>query len=534
MTVEVETRGARRVVPSTLIVGVLADLSGQPEPALPALSERAFLQIDRDNFDDILARSKPRLAFEVEDLMRADGSRMAVALRFARIEDFEPAQVVRQIGPMRRLLEFRGRLAELERNAGSREQVAAVLEELRREFGASAAAAPGSAGGRTAPAGDARRDHESPPTEQAGPGDTGVLEAILGLSPGSLPKARAPTEAAAEPMLAEFLNDALSGVRMVSKDTLQLVADGLRHSDVVLGKQLSRVLHHPSFQRLEATWRGLYDLVFRSETCENLEIRALNVGKRELTDDFQAAGAFDQSTLFRKLDRAVEKQEPFGVLIGDFEFSNESADLDALEIISQIAAAVRAPFLAAAAPEFFGLGDFAELDDAPLLAERFRSTTYDRWRRFRSLEASRYLGLCVPRVLLRLPYGRDTHAAELLEFEEDLRESGRSGYLWGNAALVLGRSIAAAYTRAEAWRDFERSGTGGSVSRLPVHVVRTDDEPAIVGPCAIALSERRAAELAGLGFIPLVSIRNTDEAYFPAVVSSHQPQALFGIEVEAG
>src|SRR5262249_13983621 len=135
LTYEVQTHGAGRVVPSTLIVGVLADLSGQPEPPLPALSRRTFLEVDRDNFDEVLVRSKPRLAYQVEDLVRGDGSRIEVVLRFSRLDDFEPEPVLRQVEPLQRLLEVRSRLADLEKGADSRDQVAAVLEELRDLIG---------------------------------------------------------------------------------------------------------------------------------------------------------------------------------------------------------------------------------------------------------------------------------------------------------------------------------------------------------------------------------------------------------------
>jgi type VI secretion system protein ImpC len=530
LTLEVQTQGANRVIPSTLVVGVLADLSGQPEPALPELSRRAFIEIDRDNFDDVLAKSRLRLAYQVEDLARGDGSLIDVVLRFNRLDDFEPEPVVRQLESLRPLIEARGRLADLEKS-GSRDQVAAVLQELRDKIGVGTALDPGPSGSEPAQA--ERPVHR--PEQGQGPGDASILEQVLGLQAGALP--RAPEEEARGStgrLLDEYLAQAMAGVRTVSRDTREMISDGVARIDDLLGKQLSRVLQHPSFQRLEAAWRGLHDLVFNSETGGTLQIRALNIGKPELLHDLERAGSFHQTELFRKLDRAAERGEPFGVLLGDYDFSRQSADLAALETLARVAAAAHAPFLAAVAIEFFGLTDFAELDDLPELIGRLEAVEYDRWREFRAADPSRYVGLCLPPILSRLPYGRETRSVELFAFEEDFRAAGRRAYLWGNAVFSLGRRLTDAFANDGSCDRIQGIETGGKVRRLPVHIVRIEDEPVITGPCAIALSQRRASELARLGFIPLVSIRNTDEAAFLAVVSCHQPQELIRIEVGSG
>jgi type VI secretion system protein ImpC len=529
-TLVVPTHGARRVIPSTLVVGVLADLSGQPEPPLPPLAGRSFLEIDRDNFDDILAKSRPRLAYQVEDLIRGGGARIDIFLKFNSFEDFDPEPVVRQIGSLQPLLEARGRLVELGRRAGGRAEVAAVLQELREKTGAPAAVDSGR--GPDAPGPSA------PPVPVAGQdpgaGAPSVLEQILGLQAGSLPQS--PAEEPAGPagrFLEESLAQAMAGMRTVARDTREMISGGVAQVDDLLSQQLSRVLQHPSFQALEATWRGLHSLIFNSETDETLKIKTLNLGKPELLQDIAQAGASGQSELFRKLDRAEEYGEPFGVLLGDYDFTNQPADLAALEGISQIAAAAHAPFLAAVAPEFFGMPDFAAMADATDLVPRLASKEYERWRAFRSSDASRSVGLCVPSLLVRLPYGSETRSIELFGFTENLAPDSRRGYLWGNAVFALGRCLTAAFASEGTCADSHGFESGGKVRRMPVHIVGDDDEPVVIGPCAVALSQRRAAELVHLGFIPLVSIRGTDEAAFLAVLSCHDAQEPIRIEVES-
>jgi type VI secretion system protein ImpC len=520
LTVEVPTPGARRVVPSTLVVGVLAELSGQPEPALPPLSRRGFIAIDRDNFDDVLTKSQPRLAFQVDDLIRGGGSRIDVVLRFHTLDDFEPEHIVRQIGPLKPLLDARGRLVDLEQRAGSSDQVAAVLQELRANIGQ---ASLDSGSGRDAP-GPAEGLYQGSEPDQ-GAGAPSILEQVLGLQAGTLPQA--PGEeppGSAGRLLEDFLGRAMAGMRTVSRDTQDRISGGVTQIDDLLSKQLSPVLQHPSFQRLEAAWRGLHALVFNSETGETLKIKALNLSKPELLQDIEQAGASGQTELFRKLDRAAENGEPFGVLLGDYDFANEPADVAALEAISQIATAAHAPFLAAVAPAFFGLPDFAELADVADLVPRLESAEYQRWREFRSSDSSRSVGLCLPSILVRLPYGRETRSVELFEFEEDLRTAGQRAYLWGNPVFALGRCLTSAFASEGSCQNIQGFETGGKVRRLAVHIARADDEPVITGPTAVTLSQRRASELVHLGFIPLVSIRGTDEAAFLAVVSCRQPQ----------
>src|SRR5207237_395530 len=134
---------------------------------------------------------------------------------------------------------------------------------------------------------------------------------------------------------------------------------------------------------------------------------------------------------------------PFGVVLCDYDFANVPADLAALEAISRVATVAHAPFLAAVAPEFFGLPDFAAMADLTDLVPRFESAEYQRWREFRSLDSSQAVGLCLPSILVRLPYGCETRSVETFDFEEDLRTAGHRAYLWGSAVFPLGRCLTA-------------------------------------------------------------------------------------------
>src|SRR6185369_2918167 len=171
------------------------------------------------------------------------------------------------------------------------------------------------------------------------------------------------------------------------------------------------------------SWRGLHHLVFESETSVMLKIRVLNVNKKELLRDLERAVEFDQSALFKKIyeeEYGTFGGSPIAALIGDYEFSNHPQDMLLLEKISNVAAASHAPFISAAAPQLFGWDNFTDLSEVRDLAKIFDRTEYVKWRSFRDSEDSRYVGLCLPHILMRLPYGRDTVPTEAFNFEEDV------------------------------------------------------------------------------------------------------------------
>jgi type VI secretion system protein ImpC len=259
-----------------------------------------------------------------------------------------------------------------------------------------------------------------------------------------------------------------------------------------------------------------------------LKIRVLNCSKKELLRDLQRAPEFDQSAAFKKIyeeEFGVFGGEPIGAVIGDFEFGKHPEDLELLEKMSQVAAAAHAPFLTAASAELLNMESFTNLDQPRDLAKIFDTTEYAKWKSFRQSEDSRYVGLCLPRVLMRLPYGRDTTPVDAFNYEEGVDGTDHSKYLWGNAAYALGARLTQSFSLYGWCASIRGVEGGGLVEGLPAHTFRTDEgDIALKCPTEIAITDRREKELADLGLVPLVHCKGTDYAAFFSVQSAQKPK----------
>jgi type VI secretion system protein ImpC len=237
-------------------------------------------------------------------------------------------------------------------------------------------------------------------------------------------------------------------------------------------------MHHPDFQKLEGTWRGLHYLVHQSETGEALKIRVLNIKKQELFKDLEKAVEFDQSGLFKKVYEEEYGQlggQPYGMLIGDYDFSRQPEDVQLLKMVSNVAAAAHAPFITNVSPKMFNFDRFTELANPRDLAKIFDSVEYASFKSFRESEDSRYVALTMPRVLGRLPYGQNFTRVEAFNFEESVDGMNHDKYLWMGSAWAYGARITAAYAE-DGWFARTRGVEGGGkVEGLPVHTFPTDD-----------------------------------------------------------
>jgi type VI secretion system protein ImpC len=324
-------------------------------------------------------------------------------------------------------------------------------------------------------------------------------------------------------LVKEFVAQVLEGSMTVTRDAETMINQRIAQIDHLLSIQVNEILHHAAFQKLEASWRGLKYLLDQSETNDKLKIKVLNVSKRELLKDLQRAPEFDQSALFKKVyeeEFGVFGGAPFAALIGDYQFGKGPEEIELLERISQTAAGAHAPFLSAASPEFFNLESYATLDAPRDLSKVFDSTEYAKWKSFRQSEDSRYVGLTAPRMLLRLPYGKNTKTVDAFQYEEDVDGTDHNKYLWGNAAYALGSRLTnafALYGWCAAIRGVEG---GGLVEGLPVHNFYTDEgDLAMKCPTEVQITDRREKEMADQGFIPLVHSKNNDFAAFFSVQS---------------
>ena len=314
----------------------------------------------------------------------------------------------------------------------------------------------------------------------------------------------------------------------VSGDVVAAINDRIAQIDELISNQLNEVLHHPDLQKLEASWRGFAYLVFNTETSTRLKLRLLNVTKGELLKDLEKAVEFDQSVLFKKVyedEYGTFGGLPFSTLIGDYEFGRHPQDMALLEKISNVAAAAHAPFISGASPMLFDMAGFTELGVPRDLAKIFESAELIKWRSFRESEDSRYVTLCLPHVLLRLPYGPKTVPVEGVGFVESTDGRDHSKYLWGNPAWILGQRITnafALYGWTAAIRGVEG---GGKVEGLPTHTFRTDEgDIALKCPTEISITDRREKELNDLGFVTLVHCKNTDYAAFFGGQTTNKPK----------
>ncbi|HWF60162.1 MAG TPA: type VI secretion system contractile sheath large subunit [Nitrospira sp.] len=328
--------------------------------------------------------------------------------------------------------------------------------------------------------------------------------------------------------IATLVDEVMKGQLRVSKDLEAAISARIADIDRLLTAQLNAIMHAPEFQKLEGAWRGLHYLVMQSETSSMLKLRVLNISKKELAKDLEKAAEFDQSALFKKVyeeEYGTFGGAPYGALIGDYEFGRNPMDIGLLEKISNVAAAAHAPFLAAADPGLMGLESFTDLPNPRDLAKKFETPDYAKWKSFRESEDSRYVGLTLPRVLMRLPYGPDTVPVETFNFKEDVDGTDHSKYLWGNAAYAMATRLTDSFAKYGWCATIRGVEGGGKVEGLPTHTFSTDDgEIAMKCPTEIAITDRREKELADLGFIPLVHCKGTDYAAFFGAQSSQKPK----------
>ena len=327
-------------------------------------------------------------------------------------------------------------------------------------------------------------------------------------------------------LLREFISQVLDKQITIAADTEAMINARIAQLDRMVSLQLNEIMHTEVFQKLEGSWRGLRYLLDKSETSDKLKIRVMNVNKKDLLRDLRRAPEFDQSALFKKVyeeEYGVFGGEPFAALVGDYEFSKSPDDLELLEKISNVAAAAHAPFLTAAGPELLNLESFKDLGAPRDLSKIFDTSEFAKWKSFRQTEDSRYVAMCVPHILMRLPYGKTTSPVEGFDYEEGVDGNDHNKYLWGNAAYALGTRLTNAFAQYGWCAAIRGVEGGGLVEGLPAHTFKTDDgDVALKCPTEIAITDRREKELADQGFASLCHCKGTDYAAFFSVQSAQK------------
>ena len=322
---------------------------------------------------------------------------------------------------------------------------------------------------------------------------------------------------------------ALRETAVVSDDVVGTIKAIIAEIDKKLTDQVNAILHNERFQQVESAWRGLHHLVSNTETDEMLKIRVMNISKKDLGKTLKKykGAAWDQSPVFKKLYEQEYGQlggEPYGCLVGDYSFDHTPGDVELLGQMSQVAAAAHAPFIAGAGPGLMGMDSWQELANPRDLGKIFGAPDYAAWRSLRESDDAKYLGLAMPRFLSRLPYGAKTNPVEEFEFEEETGGGDHSKYTWSNAAYAMAVNINRSFKQYGWCSSIRGVESGGAVEGLPVHTFPSDDGGVDMKcPTEIAISDRREAELANCGLMPLIHRKNTDQAAFIGAQSLQKP-----------
>jgi type VI secretion system protein ImpC len=332
---------------------------------------------------------------------------------------------------------------------------------------------------------------------------------------------------------------ALVNTQVISADAYKTIEAIIAELDQKLSEQVNVIMHHADFQQIEGAWRGLHYLVTNTETDEQLKIKVMNISKKDLARTlrrYKGVG-WDQSPFHKRLYEEEYGQfggNPYGCLVGDYHFDHSPPDVEMLAELAKNAAAAHCPFIAGAAPTVMQMDTWQELANPRDLTKIFSNTEYAAWRSLRESEDSRYVGLAMPRFLARLPYGAKTNPVDEFDFEEDTAGADHRRYCWANSAYAMAANINRSFKYFGWCTSIRGVESGGVVENLPVHTFPTDDGGVDMKcPTEIAISDRREAELAKNGFMPLVHRKNSDIAAFIGAQSLQKPQEYYDADATA-
>lgn len=333
--------------------------------------------------------------------------------------------------------------------------------------------------------------------------------------------------------LEAFVTELLEPARQAEKVSAGLIDDMIATLDAKLCRQVDAIIHHQQFQKLESSWRSLKFLVDRTDFRENNKLEILSVSKEKLLEDFEDAPEITRSGLYKAVYTAEFGQfggQPFGSIIGNYEFNPGPQDMKLLQSIAAISAMSHTPFIAAAGPQFFGIDSFADLPNLKDLQAVFEGPQFTKWNAFRESDDARFVGLTLPHFLLRTPYGEDTVPAKTFRYNENVG-GGNQDFLWGNAAFAFASRLSDSFAQYRWCANVIGPQGGGTVGDLPIYNYEAMGETQTKIPTEVLISERREFELAEQGFIALTMRKNTDNAAFFSANSCQKPK-FFGNDKE--
>ena len=332
------------------------------------------------------------------------------------------------------------------------------------------------------------------------------------------------TKQGVQAFIDELLKPQMAGEKVSSAIVDKMIAD----IDKKMSTQMDAIIHDKQFQKIESSWRSLKSVVDKTNFRENIKIEMLNVKKEELQDDFEDAPEITKSALYQLGYTAEFGQfggQPYGFMLGDYEFGAGSEDIALMQNLSSVATMMHAPFIAGTSPKMFGIEKFSELPKLKDLKSIFEMPQYAKWRSFRESEDSRNLGLTVSRYLLRTPYGEETKKVKNFRYEENVSDSS-DAFVWGNSAFAFGTNISKSFAQYRWSSNIIGPQGGGAVEDLPVYNFESMGELQTKIPTDILISERRELELADEGFIALTMRKGSDNAAFFSANSVQKPKVF--------
>ena len=445
---------------------VLGDWSGTGDK--PQFEDRTPIEIDRDEFDDVIAKLRVRLELDFPD-----GT--IIPLELNELDDLHPDAIFQKVPMFSELRDLRKRLKD-------DSSFYSAAREARERF-------------------NIKREVESTPAEFEAPPADDLLGPILSKPSGGAPAPKPRTSSDLGNLISDLVRP-----HLVSVDEDEQ-AGMLRAVDEATSGLMRTILHHRKFQELEAALRGLYFLVRRTETSTELKIYILNVSKDELTDNLKAASNLDESVLYRHLIKDAYDADPWAVVVGNYAFMPDVDDIATLMRISKIASAANAPFVSHMRPDVLGVHSLAEKSGVREWDLSTNSNAGKLWRALCEQTDSVYLGMTIPRFLARLPYGSDTEPLDTFSFEEFEVAPVHDQYLWSNTAFIAAQLLAESYS-AYGW-EMGRA-LKQDVEGLPMHIYKEGTET-VYKPCGeVLLTEDACNKLMNHGLMPLVSYKNTD------------------------
>lgn len=327
--------------------------------------------------------------------------------------------------------------------------------------------------------------------------------------------------------LAFFVDSVVKSTKTIDKIDKVVLDAQIAEIDRKISLQLDEILHHPNFMRMEAAWRSLKFLVDRTDFKKNVKIDILDISKDSLAEDFEDAPETIQSGLYKHVymdEYDTPGGEPYAAMISNFEFDSFPPDIALLQEISKVAASCHCPFIGSVKPKFFGKDSIHDLPKIEDLHNFMDRSEFLRWNAFRQTEDSRYVGLTLPRFMLRLPYGPETQNVKEFNYVESVTGDDHDKYLWGCASFAFAANMVHSFVENGWCVQIRGPESGGKVDDLPIHVYDVGKGKQVKIPTEILIPETREFEFAQEGFIPLSFYKNRDYACFFSANSSQKPQ----------